>query len=135
MRAVVGLGLLQSLAVQDQLLPLLGMELQPGTADTKSNQNTRNKDTSINMLSLSQIPDCVPLDLSNYAMAGYQWLRLFAKWLLKVGEGFSESSLEAPPAEVSAAELVGSLQLVLINVVGVSQEGAQWIALQQRLGC
>ena len=73
MRAVVGLGLLQSLAVQDQLLPLLGMELQPGTADTKSNQNTRNKDTSINMTVVA-VPNTmivyIPLDLSGTM----QWL-------------------------------------------------------------
>ena len=42
--------------------------------------------------------DCVPLVLSNYAMAGYQWLRLFAndnRWLLKVGGGGGGDSLRA----------------------------------------
>ena len=79
MRAVVGLGLLQSLAVQDQLLPLLGMELQPGTADTKcsghSNQDTRNKDTSINMTVVA-VPN---------TMIVYLWTSQTMQWLATSG--------------------------------------------------
>ena len=40
-----------------------------------------------------------------------------------------EGSLEAPSAEIDAAKLVDSLQLLLINTVRVRQESSEWAAL------
>ena len=40
-----------------------------------------------------------------------------------------EGSLEAPSAEIDAAKLVDSLQLLLVNTVRVRQESSEWAAL------